>query len=170
MTIALKKCDHRRLSTGHLSPTDAVSASSLRPNPRRLVSSCIGVGASLFFLHQMSSRIVHRIHVDTGLKKRRSLAPWEINYLPGIVVAGSTPASATDQHPPYKPTPRTQFPFIPSSHQVMVKNVWIVQDYTRDGQWSGAYPERIRRNVSVWLVTLKLEGMTECSRYSPRII
>lgn len=30
--------------------------------------------------------------------------------------------------------------------------------------------KRIRRNVSVWLVTLKLEGMTEWSRYSSRII
>lgn len=66
-----------------------------------------------------------------------------------------------------------------------MKNVWIVQDYiTSGGEGEGGGQEmgwvsgggerrpgkRIRRNVSVWLVTLKLEGMTEWSRYSSRII
>lgn len=126
-----------------------------------LCSSSIGV-SPLLFLYQMSSRIVHSVHVDASLKKRRSLAPWEINYLPGIVVAAGTPLI----NPPHVFCP----PLTPSTNRVMVKNVWIARDYTGDGRRSGAYPERIRRNVSVWLVTLKLEGMTECARYSPRII
>lgn len=57
----------------------------------------------------------------------------------------------------------------------MVKNVWIVRDYIEEGGVRRAMvvvdlqteEKNKNKNVSVWLVTLKLEGMTEWSHYSP---
>lgn len=51
----------------------------------------------------------------------------------------------------------------------MVKNVRIVWDYIGRGTVEEKRREgkEWERNVSVWLVTLKLEGMTKWSRYLP---
>lgn len=68
-----------------------------------------------------------------------SLVSREINYLPAIAT---------------------------SNGEKCLDCAWIIsgREGARKVRGRG---KRIRRNVSVWLVTLKLEGMTEWSRYSP---
>lgn len=134
----------------------AISASSLRLSIFFVFLFLSRWIVALFFY---TSRIVHSSCVLK--KKLLSLALREkLIICHGIVVV-----VCFYTHPPLPL--RFLFPLLTASHsdRIMVSNGGLGRE------WSMGYkPERIRRNVSVCLVTLKLEGMTECSRYSPRII